>query len=355
MTTDPVVTVLIMTFDHERYINQALESVLTQETEFPYDVIVIDDCSTDGTAEALHRLAERFPGRFTVRRPPANRNDLHDFGVALDDCPSPYVAMLDGDDYWTSTTKLARQVALLELHPEYALSCHAVHPINADGTPSTTQYEHRRPRYERDDLWSACFIHAGSVVFRRSAFDRLPAWYFESTFGDWELFLLVTARGDVHFLDERLSAYRIHEGGMWSGLGSRRQADQIHDFYRHQQRAWGREFRTNRSAMLSRSVTLAFRYGEADARLLAWRWLLDAVLRATIHRPGGHGPTRQEIKRLLAWRVRADRDHLLRRHRQVDGKVDGEAAAGQTLGGSRHGAQHSFDVAPTPVDEPFLD
>ena len=139
MTTDPVVTVLIMTFDHERYINQALESVLTQETEFPYDVIVIDDCSTDGTAEALHRLAERFPGRFTVRRPPANRNDLHDFGVALDDCPSPYVAMLDGDDYWTSTTKLARQVALLELHPEYALSCHAVHPINADGTFSPSE------------------------------------------------------------------------------------------------------------------------------------------------------------------------------------------------------------------------
>lgn len=351
MTDEAMVTVVLITFQHERYITQALESVLTQETQFPYDVIVIDDCSTDGTADALRRLAERFPGRFSVRRPPANRNDLHDFGVALDECRTPYVAVLDGDDYWTSPTKLARQVDFLEQHAEYALACHAVHPVNEDGTPSSTRYDPRPPRCTRDDLWSACFIHTGSVVFRRAAFDRLPAWYYESTFGDWELFLLLTARGDVRFFEEQMSAYRIHGGGLWSGLGSRRQADQIRDFYRHQEQVWGPEFSANRSAKLSRSVTLAYQYGEAKARLLAWRWLADAVIRSTIHRPGAHGPTRKEIKRLFAWRVRADRDHLLRRNRSAGDGTTAEAP----LTDSRHGAQHCVDVPPAPIGEPLLD
>jgi glycosyltransferase involved in cell wall biosynthesis len=310
------VTVVITTYNHERYITQAIETVLAQETTFAYEVIVIDDCSTDGTADILDQLEVRHPGRFTVRRPPANRNDLHDFGLALDECRSPYIAILDGDDFWTSTTKLERQVRFLDEHSEYVLTCHAVHPINEDGTPSSTQYEPRRPRYTRDDLWSACIIHTGSVVFRRDAFDRLPAWYYDSVAGDWELFLLLTVRGDIRFFDERMSAYRIHAEGLWSGLSNRRQADQVRDFYRHQQRAWGREFRTNRAATLSRAVTLAFRYGEADARLLSWRWLAEAVLRSTVHRPGAHGPTRGEIKRLLGWRARADRDYLLRRQRK---------------------------------------
>jgi len=313
MTAPAVARVVITTFNHERYIAQAVESVVTQETSFPYEVIVIDDCSTDGTADELDRMAARFPGRFTVRRSPRNRNDLHDFGAALDECTSPYLAILDGDDHWTSTTKLARQIAFLDHHPEYSIACHAVHPINEDGTPSDIRYDERRTRYTRDDLWSACIIHTGSVVFRRSAFDRLPAWYYDSVGGDWELFMLVTLRGDVWFSDERMSVYRVHPGGQWSGIGSRRQADQVHKFYRHQERAWGSDFRTNRAATLSRALTLAFRYGEAGQRLAAWRWLAEAVVRSAAHRPGEHGPSRNDVTRMVAWRVRSDRDHLLRR------------------------------------------
>lgn len=323
MTDAPVVRVVITTFNHERYIAQAVESVLTQETRFRYEVIVIDDCSTDGTHDELDLLAVRFPGRFTVRQPPSNRNDLRDFGAALDECTSPYLAMLDGDDYWTSTTKLARQVAFLDQHREYAIACHAVHPVDEHGGPADVQYDERRTRYSRDDLWSSCFIHTGSVVFRRSAFDRLPAWYFDSVAGDWELFLLLTQRGDVWFEPQRMSAYRVHADGMWSGVDSRRQAAQVHDFYRHQARAWGRDFTHNRAATLSRAVTLAFRYGEAGQRLQAWRWLGEAVARSAVRPPSGHGSTRKEVKRMLAWRFRSDRDHILRRDRSaVHDRVD---------------------------------
>ncbi len=312
MIDDAVVTVVITTYNHEAYIAECVESVLTQQTNFPFAVIVIDDCSTDGTAAVLDDLSARHPGRLTVRRPPENRNDHHDFAAALDDSRSRYLAMLDGDDYWTSPTKLQRQVDFLDLHPSYAVCCHAVDPINVDGSPSAVRYERRRPHYCRDDLWSACFIHTASAVFRRDAFDTLPDWYYESVAGDWELFLLLTVRGDVRFFEERMSAYRIHEGGLWSGLDSRRQALQVHDFYRHQARAWGRSFRTNRVAVLSRAVTLAFRYGEAKDTMRAWRWLSEAIVRSAVHRPGAHGPTRLEVRRLVTWQLRSDRDRLLR-------------------------------------------
>lgn len=312
MIEDAVVTIVITTYNHEAYIAQCVESVLAQKTDFSFDVIVIDDCSTDGTAAVLEDLVAMHPRQLTVRRPPANRNDHHDFGAALDESRSRYLAMLDGDDFWTSPTKLQKQVDFLDQHPSYAVCCHAVEPINADGSPSTVRYDRRRPHYSRDDLWSACFIHTASAVFRRSAFDTLPDWYYESVAGDWELFLLLTVRGDVRFLDERLSAYRIHDGGLWSGLDSRRQAQQVHDFYRHQARAWGRSFRTNRAAVLSRAVTLAFRYGEARDTLRAWRWLTEAMVRCAVHRPGAHGPTRHEVGRLVAWQLRSDRDRVAR-------------------------------------------
>lgn len=313
MTDTATVTVVITAFDHERYITQAVESVLTQETPFAYDVIVIDDCSNDRTVAALDRLAERFPGRFELRLAPVNRNDHRDFAAALDECRSPYLAMLDGDDYWTSTNKLAQQVNFLEQHREYAVVCHPVDAVDKDGHPAPLQFDRRGSHYSRDDLWAACFVHTGSVVFRRSAFDRLPDWYQESTFGDWELLLLLTLRGDIWFLDGHMSVYRLHEGGEWSGLGSRGQARQVQAFYDHMERVWGRGFSANRAATLSRAVTLAYRFGEVGASLPAWRWLAEAVVRAGVRRPGEHGPSRREIRRLLVWQARCDRDRLRNR------------------------------------------
>ena len=308
--TSALVTVVVTTFNHEHFIREALTSVFEQRTSFPVDVVVIDDCSTDGTEAQLSALAEQFPGRFRVSRPPANRNDLHDFADALNRCDTPYVAMLDGDDFWIESDKLQRQVDLLEADPTYVLSCHEARPINADGSLADRRFGPRRTRIVRDDLWEACILHAGSAVFRRSGFDTLPAWYLDSVAGDWELYLLLTVRGDIHYTSDELSAYRIHDGGMWSGQSQVQQARSTHDFYVHQRAAWGADFRRNRTATLSQATTLAFRYGEAGMRRLAWRWLAEAVWRCMTHRATGHGPTRQDVARLAKWRVRADIEQL---------------------------------------------
>ena len=266
MSAEPAIRVVITTFQHEGFIARAVESVLDQETNFPVELIVIDDCSTDGTAGELDRLSALHPGRFEVRRPPENRNDLYDFGHALDEATTPYLAMLDGDDYWTSPTKLAQQVAFLDAHPEFAIAAHVVQEVDHDGVPHPSGPQLART-YTRDDMWSSCHIHTGSVVFRRSAFDRLPAWYYESIFGDWELYMLLLLRGDAWFAGESMCAYRHIRGGAWTALTLLAKAKQVHSFYVHQERVWGPGFRRNRTAMLSRAMTLEARYAQAGERL----------------------------------------------------------------------------------------
>ena len=310
-----MVTVVIIAYNHERFIARAVESVLAQEAPFPFDVIVIDDHSDDRTVEIVQQVTRADPDRLDLRVSPVNRNDHEDFGRALDECTTPYVAMLDGDDYWIAPDKLARQVALLEDHPEFALVCHPVQLVDEDDLPQGVQPETTEARYVRDDLWSSCFVHTGSTVFRRAAYSTLPAWYYDSEFGDWELFLLLTRQGDIAVIDEAMSAYRIHHGGGWSGIEESRKAEQTHAFYDHMARAWGREFRSNRAAMQSRAATLAYRYGLDEGGRIPWRWTIEAVIRA--HRPGAspHAPTRRETLALLAWQLRRARRRLSRRRR----------------------------------------
>lgn len=315
MSAPALVTVVVCTYDHERYVARAMESVLEQEAPFGIDVVVLDDCSTDGTMSELARLAVRYPGRFVVRQPPANRNDHREFAVALDEASTPYVAMLDGDDYWTSPSKLAIQLAHLERNPQYAMTFHPVARVDEDDRPLPDLPESPwdRPTAVRDDLWRGCFIQASSVVFRRSAYDLLPTWYQESSFGDWELYLLLAERGDIGFLSERMSAYRVHAGGVWSGEAPRRRAQQVERFYALAARVEGAAFRRNRAATLSRAFSLSYWNREAGASWRAWRWGAEAAARALLHRPGPHAPSRGEVRDLLRAQVAVDRGRL-RRH-----------------------------------------
>ena len=300
------VTVVVVTYNHERYITRAIRSILDQDAPFTVDVVVLDDCSTDGTVAELERLAARRPGRFTVRQPPVNRNDHQDFAASLDAAATPYLAMLDGDDYWTSPTKLATQVEFLERHPECALSFHPVQRVDDDDRPlpDLPGPMWDRPFGVRDDLWRGCFLQAGSVVFRRAAYDRLPGWYQRSVFGDWELYTILTRRGDLGFLPERMSAYRVHGGGAWTGRPPVHRARQVEAFYDLMADIEGRPFRRNRAATLSRAFSLAYWYGEAGAPFRAWRWGAAAAVRALAHRPGPHAPSRGEVRDLLRRQLR---------------------------------------------------
>src|ERR1043166_1643679 len=110
------VTVLLTTYNHEKYIGEALESVLMQETTFAYEVVVLEDCSTDRTRDILNAYHARYPGKIRLRLAERNQHSNRPFREEFNAAGSPYVAMLDGDDYRSEERRVQRQGGVLERH-----------------------------------------------------------------------------------------------------------------------------------------------------------------------------------------------------------------------------------------------
>jgi glycosyltransferase involved in cell wall biosynthesis len=224
----PMASVLMVTYNHAAYVARAIESVLAQRTTFPFEFLIGEDCSTDGTRELVADYAARHPGRI---RPLLHERNLggtgrdRNFVRTLAACTGKYVAWLDGDDYWTHPDKLQRQVDYLEARPDHVQCFHAVRVVHEDGSVPTRVDRPTRPYAAAEDHIYANLMLPCSVVFRRGLWPRLPDWYFPLRTGDWPLFVLNAMRGRTGYLDEEMAVYRVHQG-WWQGLD--RVSKQLH-------------------------------------------------------------------------------------------------------------------------------
>jgi glycosyltransferase involved in cell wall biosynthesis len=229
------VSVLVVTYNHARFVRQALDGALGQRLPQQFEILISEDCSTDGTREILQEYAECHP--HLVRLLLSERN-LHSNEVVARGFRAArgrYVALLDGDDYWTSDDKLRAQVAFLDARPDLTICFHNVHVVdehsqstgrlwNAPGQPEVSGLH---------ELLRGNFIATSSVMYRRAAVTEVPAWYdgfFPVT--DWPLHVLYAREGRIGYLDRTLGAYRLHGGGLFSTLGEREKLEANADFYR---------------------------------------------------------------------------------------------------------------------------
>jgi glycosyltransferase involved in cell wall biosynthesis len=235
----PTVSVLVLAYNVERYVSQALDGVLAQEGDFSYEIVVGEDRSTDGTRAILTDYAARHPGKFRLILRPENLGMNRNFYRTLAECRGTYVALLDGDDYWTSPHKLRKQVEFLESRREYSMCFHNVTVAYEDGgtephpfhLPERTRRLSRtvpRPTTTLDDIVRGNFIQTCSAVFRAGLFGEVPAWCPAMPTYDWPLHILNAQHGPIGYIDEVLATYRVHEGGMWSDRMSRyEEADDV--------------------------------------------------------------------------------------------------------------------------------
>jgi len=218
----PLVTIMCMTYNHLGYIKQALDGFMLQETNFPYNILVHDDCSTDGTSEIVREYCARYPDRMRAIIQPENQRSkgIRNFPKILEQIESKFVAICEGDDYWTDPLKLQKQVDFLESHPECSLCFHNVlrHNLNgvrADELTTPTDF----PEISTiEDLLIDCFIPTCSVMFRNKLFDTFPDWYYQTYMGDWSLFIMLAKHGDIGYINQNMAVYRIHSEGIWSRL-----------------------------------------------------------------------------------------------------------------------------------------
>lgn len=213
------ISIVLCTFNHARWVAEALDSILMQRTTHDWQVVAVDDASDDGTQDILRDYAARHPDRFDLRLQDVNSGDQGCglFVDAISHAAGEFVALLDGDDYWTDPAKLQRQADLLAGDPGCVLTGHNCLVRNERIGAERLLYR-RPPQGELStaDLLRWNMIPTGSIMFRNGVLDAWPAALRPLGFTDWPLQLLLSERGGVRMLPEAMSAYRIHAGGLWS-------------------------------------------------------------------------------------------------------------------------------------------
>ena len=190
MNSPPRVSVLIITWNHERYIEQAVGSALMQETPFEYEIVIGEDCSTDRTRDILHRLDVEYPGRLRLLCRNPNLGMMRNFMETYAACRGEYVAFLEGDDYWTDSHKLERQIAELDAHLHWSLCFHRVRYVDESGASTGRVFpESAKSEIQASDLFAENVIQTCSVVLRRERLPELPPWFLDLKVGDWPMFL----------------------------------------------------------------------------------------------------------------------------------------------------------------------
>jgi len=228
------VSVLVMTYNHEKYISQALDSVLMQQTSFDWEVLVSEDCSTDQTRQIVKEYAARHPGllRLILSEKNLHSNEVVARGIRA--AAGQYLALLDGDDYWITSEKLQTQVDFMDRHPESTVCFHQalVHDERAHRPDWNWTPTNQKEISTLQDICMDNFIATSSTMFRRRAIEGPPEWYiafFPIT--DWPLHILYAERGTIAYLPKTMSVYRHHEGGAYSGGSQSMKEDEAYRLY----------------------------------------------------------------------------------------------------------------------------
>lgn len=222
-TAVPKVSVMLITYNHEKYISEALDSILMQERDFDIEINVIDDCSTDNTQKIVRDYKGRYPGiincYFNERNVGHIATQLNTYR-GFQTLRGEYFALLEGDDYWTDSKKLKEQVAFLEGNMEYVACAHDTLKTFEDGRPA----EHFLPfkafgrnRAKMPDLVSmAGVFHLSSIVYRNKFGLNPPQCLADPYSCEVIINMLYGQFGDFYCMNKYMSVYRVHGEGVFS-------------------------------------------------------------------------------------------------------------------------------------------
>ncbi len=210
---DIMVSILVPTYGHEKYIAEALESILKQKTQYPYEVIVGEDASPDKTRHILRQYEEEHPDIFTMVYRDTNLGSAANGQDLLGRASGKYIIILEGDDFWLAEDKLEKQVTYLEKHPQYVAVAHnclvvdkASNPID-ESYPECKDTEYTLRHFRRNILpGQTASILYRAIPYRQIAADEI--WKQNPLPGDQIVILGAFAKGRIHCIQEKMSAYR---------------------------------------------------------------------------------------------------------------------------------------------------
>ncbi len=208
-----LVSINCITYNHEKYIGQAIESFLSQETNFNYEIIIGDDCSTDNTKKIVEEYVEKYPNKIRlitdVKNVGARNNEIRIHNASR----GKYIAICEGDDYWIDNKKLQKQIDYMEKNQECTLCFH-----NAKKFDDVAQEycglmidsKFKSMEIGEEKFLELQFIPTASTVYRKEAKENFPNWYMNAIVGDLPSHLILIDRGYAYYIDEIMSAYRVN-------------------------------------------------------------------------------------------------------------------------------------------------
>ncbi len=220
--TTPLVSICSITYNHAPFIRQCLDGFLMQQCNFPIEIIINDDCSTDGTTEIIREYAEKYPDKIF---PIFHEENLYSQGVrgmfqkfVFPKAQGKYIAICEGDDYWTDPLKLQKQVDFLESHPDYSMCCHAS-TIKLHDTEWIKTYGDKEDcNLVTKDVFlkGGEFIVTASICFRSDLLNGFSEFAEGCPVGDYPLQIWCAMHGKIRCLKDAMSVYRQGNLGSWT-------------------------------------------------------------------------------------------------------------------------------------------
>ncbi len=214
---NPTLSVCLITFNQVDYIRQTIESIIGQRITYTWNLIIADDCSSDGTKEILREFKSHNPDLIKLILQEKNVGPAKNWRDLLNSASGKYIAYCEGDDYWIDTNKIQTQIKFLEEHKEFVGCFHNSEERYEDENKSSFLYCNypSAQRITFRDLSFANVIPSCSMVYRNKLFAEYPEWIFRLKMGDWPLHLLNAQFGDYWYIPKIMAVHRLHSNSTW--------------------------------------------------------------------------------------------------------------------------------------------
>jgi glycosyltransferase involved in cell wall biosynthesis len=207
----PLLTVCLITYNHEGYVRQAIEGALSQQVNFPISITIADDCSTDGTRAILLEYKEKHPDVISLILQEKNVGPAQNWVDLITSPTSKYIAYLEGDDYWIDKNKLQKQVDFMEANNDYSFCFHQAVRLNQQTSSYDVYPENTITSFNAADFFKMITIPMGSLVYRKA----VPIEVIKThSHGDFLMLCSLLTHGKAYFLKEPMSVYRVHPNGV---------------------------------------------------------------------------------------------------------------------------------------------
>jgi glycosyltransferase involved in cell wall biosynthesis len=214
---EPLLSICLITYNHQKYIRDAIEGVLAQKANFSWKLIIADDCSTDGTRGILVEYKKQYPELIDLILQEKNVGPAKNWMGLISYPKSKYIAYFEGDDYWTDPLKIQKQVDLLESNQDVSMCFHNA-LIKYDDDPTRDRlfcqnFKNLQLFTIKDVIATNWFCPSASILFRNDKFPEFPEWTPSIYNGDLLMHLLLSSNGNIVYLDETMCVYRQDVAG----------------------------------------------------------------------------------------------------------------------------------------------